>query len=413
MSARSRVRRVPRWAWITVAVTVAAIIAVSVWTFGYAIPTQSASARTVVRTATAALRTMEQTVTATGTAAPAVQDAVDFAVPGTVVSVDVKAGDTVKKGQALAKVDTLQLHAAVLQAQATLAQARVSLASAQGADDGTGAAAARLAAASAAVDVDAQAVAQAKTAMSQATLIAPDAGLVTAVTIAVGDRVSGSGSPGAGGSGSGSSGPAAGGSATAASTGVASGAVTIVGTTAWTVDAAVGETAVSHVSVGEQVELGTADGRALFGVVSSVGLVPSTTTGSAQYPVTITVTGTGAGLFDGVSVTAAIVYQRRTDVLAVPSAAVTTTAGRSTVAVVGTGGAQTVTAVTVGEVAGGYTEITGGVKEGAAVIVASFVPGAGRTGTTTGRGGASRFPGGFTGGGFGGQTRQGTPGGGQ
>ncbi|GAA3758964.1 efflux RND transporter periplasmic adaptor subunit [Microbacterium kribbense] len=404
MSAPTFLSRVPRWTLVTVATAVAAAVVLSIWTFGFLLPGQSTSAATIYRTATASLQTLQKTVAGTGTVAPTVQDSVSFAVAGTVTDVAVKTGATVKKGQTLAKVDTLQLNAALLQAKATLAQAQATLSSAESANGGTAADVARVSAASAAVDVAAAAVTDAQTAMSDATLTAPAAGLITAVTIATGDKISGTSAAGSGsanastgaGTGSGGGAASANGSA-AASSSTHSADFTLVSTDSWTLSVSVGETDITNVAVGDQVDLTDTDGTAYFGTVSQVGDLPSTTSGAAAYPVTIAVTGTGKGLFDGVSLTAAIVYQRRTDVLAVPSAAVTTTGSTSTVQVVGSDGTHTTVTVKVGETAGGYTEITSGIKEGTTVVVASFTP---RTSTHTGQTGTpDRGFGGFSGGG--------------
>lgn len=228
--------------------------------------------------------------------------------------------------------------------------------------------------------------------MDEATLVAPEAGLVTAVGVAVGDKVSAADSSGGADSSasSGASGmPSASSSSSASSSDSSSAAFTIVSTDSWTVDVSVGETDIDNVAKGEQVELTTDDGNQYFGTVSDVGLVPSTTSGSAQYPVGIAITGKGTGLFDGVSVDASIVYERRTDVLAVPSMAVSTSEGKSTVTVVDDDGEQSVTEVTVGETSGQYTEIKSGIDEGTTVLVATFTPSA--TDGSSERGGG-QFP---------------------
>ena len=146
----------------------------------------------------------------------------------------------------------------------------------------------------------------------------------------------------------------------------------------------VGEADVALIEVGDQVELATDDGVAFFGVVSEVGILPSTDTGAAAYPVSIDVTGTAEGLFDGISVTAEIIYERRTDVLTVASAAITTDGETSTVTVITADGAQVVTPVEVGETVGTLTEIVSGIVEGDEVLVATFTPGEGNAGTTEG-----------------------------
>ncbi|WP_382308276.1 efflux RND transporter periplasmic adaptor subunit [Herbiconiux sp. UC225_62] len=336
----------------------------------------------------ASLQTLEKTVDATGTLAPAVDEDVDFAVAGTVTAVNVTAGTTVTAGDVLATVDTLTVQADLLAAQATLATAQATLASAQADDDGTDASAAQIAADEAAVAVAQSAADKAAAAVSGATLTAPVSGLVTAVNLAVGDTVSGSAGSGSGG-GSGADGSDSGTSAQ----------FTIVGTDAWQVSLTVGETDVPNVASGDQVELSTDDGTSFFGTVDSVGLLPSTTSGAAAYPVTVTVTGSPEGLHDGVSVTAKIVYERRTDVLTVPAAAVTTGEdGTTSVTVVDADGAETTKSVTVGETVGTLTEITDGLAEGDLVKVTVFTPsGDGSGGTGTDRGATTgQFPGGGT-----------------
>ncbi|MGA1836100.1 biotin/lipoyl-binding protein [Herbiconiux sp. 11R-BC] len=340
----------------------------------------------------ASLQTMQKTVDGTGTLAPTVNESVDFAVAGTVTAVNVTAGQTVAAGDTLATVDTLTVQADALSAQATLASAAAKLASAEAADDGTDASATTIAADAAAVAVAQAAADKAAAAVADATLTAPVAGLVTAVNLAVGDAVTGSASSSSGGSGTGAAASGTGtGSSSSSST--SSSQFTIVSTDSWTVSLSVGETDVANVKAGDQVELSTTDNTSFFGTVSTVGLLPSTTSGAATYPVTIAVTGTPTGLYDGVSVTASVVYEKRTDVLTVPSAAVTTASdGTTTVTKVDSAGAETTTTVTVGETVGTLTEITAGLAEGDLVKVTVFTPGSGNSGTGTGSG--SGFPGG-------------------
>jgi HlyD family secretion protein len=79
---------------------------------------------------TAAVTTgsVTQTVDASGTIASSAKTDVTFPANGTVAEVDVKAGDTVKQGQVLAKLDTSTLHSDVDTASARLASARQQLA---------------------------------------------------------------------------------------------------------------------------------------------------------------------------------------------------------------------------------------------------------------------------------------------
>jgi len=348
----------------------------------------AAQAVPATRNVAASLETLDRTVETSGVLAPAVQEEANFIASGTVTRVAVDAGDTVEEGQILAVVDTMTVDAELLQARADLADAEAQLVSAQSDDDGSVASAARISAREAAVTVAQQQVESAQEAVDGATLRAPVAGLVTAVSLSVGDVVTGgSSSAGSGAAGSSTAGSGASGQGGATSGGAttdaasASAQFSIVGTDAWEVSVSVGETEVGLIEAGDQVELETADGAPLFGVVDTVGRLPSTSSGSAAFPVTISITGTAEGLFDGMSVTATIVYERRHEVLTVPSAAVSSAAdGTSTVTLIDAEGDASQREVAVGEVSGDLTEITDGLEEGDLVQVTVFTPGEGDSG---------------------------------
>lgn len=410
MSARTFLARFRRRTKIITAAAVLIVVAVAVWVFAFQLPSQNAAAQPITQTAAASLQTLEKTVEVSGTTTPAVQEDVSFEVSGTVTAVNVTAGQTVAAGDVLATVDTLELRADLLEAEATLAEAKSALADAED----SGSSDTRINAASAAVDVAQANVDAANAAMDDANLVAPADGLITGVGIAVGDKVGGSSSsssssgvssPGGASSANGASSSSNSGSSSSSTTSTA--AFTLVSTDSWSVSVSVGETDISNVATGQQVELTTDDGTEYFGVVSEVGLLPSTSSGSAQYPVTVSITGDGDGLFDGVSLTGSIVYKRRTDVLAVPSAAVTTTDGISTVTVIAEDGTRSEVAVEAGETSGAYTEIVSGIAEGDEVLVATFTPGEGNSGTGGfPGGGAGGFPDGDSGRGFPGGTGQ-------
>lgn len=380
--------RVRARTWIVLGAIVVMLAAAITTTLLLVLPTRS-EAQEVTTTATASLETLEQSVEASGTLSPLVTEELSFAASGTVLSVDVVAGQTVEAGDELAAIDTLQATADLLQAEATLADAEAQLASASTSS--------AIAAAQAAVSVAEAAVDDAQDALDGTTLTAPVAGVVTAVGVEVGD-VTGSAS-------------GAGGTSTSAS------AFTIVGQDSWQVDVTVGEAEMALIAVDNQVELSTDDGTAFFGVVSEIGLLPSTTSGSAAYPVTITVTGTADGLYDGIAVTATIIYERRTDVLTIPSAAVSAADdGSTTVLLVQDDGTQVETVVEMGETSGTLVEILSGLAEGDEVVVATFTPGEGNDGQTGVFPGGGTLPDGATlpdGGGFPGGGTEGTfPGGG-
>jgi len=395
----------PRGRALTVGIVAAILVAAGIVCWLVLRPSGDAAAspsiKQVTQTATVGTSTFEKSVSATGSLTPTVDEDVSFAASGTVTSVNVAEGDTVKKGDVLATIDTLQLKADLLSAKADLATAKADLASAEAADDGTDAAEQQVSAKKAAVEVAQSAEDDAEDAMDGATLKAPASGLVTAVNVAKGDAVTGtstgsSGGSGTGagaGSGSGGTGAGTGSSSASSSSSSSSAQFTIVGTSSWEVAVSVGEDDVANVAKGDQVEL-TGDDLTdtVYGTVSSVGLLPSSSSGSVSYPVTVKVTGSPKGLHDGVSVTAKIVYERRTDVLSVPSAAVTTADGVSTVLVVGDDGKTTKTTVTVGETSGQSVEITKGLTEGQKIQYTQTVITPGGTSGRTGNQQNGEFP---------------------
>jgi multidrug efflux pump subunit AcrA (membrane-fusion protein) len=91
----------------------------------------SASAGGVARTATVARGTVQESVSASGNISPDTSDALSFGASGTVTSVKVTVGQTVKAGQLLATLDPAQAEANLQTAEATLASAQSTLAAAE------------------------------------------------------------------------------------------------------------------------------------------------------------------------------------------------------------------------------------------------------------------------------------------
>jgi len=392
------------------AVVVLGLVATGAWWVWWRQPASAEAQGPTTRTVEASLSTMEKTVSGTGTLEPTVQEDVSFAVSGTVTKVKVAAGDTVTKGQVLATVDTLSLDADLLSAKSTLAQAEARLSDAEDAADGSDASDAQVAAAKAQVEVAQAGVDDADAAVDDAVLKAPAAGLVTTADLEVGDVVT-SGSTGSSGGGAQPSSQ----SSTSTTT-TSTGQFVIVGTGAWQVATTVGEADVANVAAGDQVEMTSDDlTDTLYGTVASVGLVSTSTSGVAAYPVVVDVTGDTTTLHDGTSVDVSIIYERRTDVLTVPALAVTTADGASTVTVQATDGTQKKVTVTTGETSGNLVEITDGLAEGDAVVLQTFQAGTGnrqggQNGQTGQLPGGGDFQGGFPGGG---DFQGGFPGGGQ
>jgi macrolide-specific efflux system membrane fusion protein len=379
----------------------------------------------ITQTATASLQTLDKSVSASGAITQAVNETISFEASGTVLSVDVAEGDMVEAGQTLATIDTLRLEAARLEAVAALAQAEATLASAEAAADGSTASDAKIAAAQTQAEVAAANLATAEANMADAVLVAPAAGQITSVSVAVGQTVGSTGTSSGASSASGASGGAGmsmgGASQTAATSSTA--AFTLVGTEAWSIDLAVSDADLALLEIGGQAEI-TVDGvtDTVFGVITSLGRVATTSGGSATFPVVVEVTGQPEGLFDGLSATVELIYERRLDVLTVPLSAVQTVDGVSYVDKI-VDSAVTRTEVSVGETAGSLVEITSGLAEGDQVqitVVATSSSGdSGQSGDMgdqfqIGPGQEGGFPGGAGGGtgGFGGGGTGGFPGGG-
>lgn len=353
---------------------------------------------------TVSTSTVRQTVSATGTLRPARAADLSFTVPGTVTSVSAAVGKVVTKGQVLARVGTDALETAVEAAQAERTAAQEQLDAQEDAD----ASDVQVASAKAQLAQAASSLASAKADLAAGALTSPIAGTVASVDLAVGDTVSGSGVAGAGDGG-------AGGVTTSGdgSTSSSSAQVVVISTDSWLVEAAVGSADLASVKKGLQVEITpTGSSTKAFGVVGSVGIVASSSTsGSATFPVVVRVTGKPKGLYAGGTVTAAIIVKQLSDVLTVPTLALTTTDGKTVVHRV-VGGSDKTVPVTVGESFGATTQVLSGLSNGDQVRVTFQRPGGTGSGGTRGGGGQGGFPGGGQGG-FPGGGQGGLPGGGQ
>ncbi|SEF17267.1 Biotin-lipoyl like [Jiangella alba] len=407
----SRVRLLPKSRRARRATVLLATTAVGVAVAGaaWAVSQDDPAATSSTTTAEATVGTYEETVTSTGTFQPAQTAELSFAVGGEVLSVDVAEGDVVTAGQALATVGTETLEAELDAAEATLDAARERLDSDTDAD----ASDTQLAADEASVAAAESRVAQAEEALADATLTSTIAGTVASVDVAVGDEAGGGSSSSGGGD------PSASASSSSSSSSASGGAqITVITTDAFVVETSVGSADLARLQQGLQAELTPSDGGdVVYGTVSSVGLVATDTgSGSATFPVEIAVTGAVEGVYAGGSADVSIIVEQHADVLTVPSAAVTTTDGATTVTVVADDGSHVETPVEIGTAFGAQTEIVSGIEAGDEVVVP--LP-AGRGGDGEGDIGeppGGRFPGGeFPGGEFpggGGFPGGGLPGGG-
>lgn len=354
--------------------------------FGFSGGSTPAAAATTTRTETIATGTIKQSVSASGTLAPAQDDSLSFSSSGVVTSVSATVGQAVTKGQALATINSASLAATVAQDQATVAsdQAKVD-------DDTTNdVTAAQLAADKAALTAAQNQLVSAQTALAGATLISPIDGVVAAVGLTVGQSVSGSSSGGTG---------ATGGSTTSTTS---SSAIEVISTSSWLVNASVDATSVGLIQANDQAQLTiTGSTAAVFGTISSIAVVSSSTSGTASYPVVIAVTGSPTGLHDGEAVTATLIYKQLTNVIVVPTEALHRSSSGSEYVEKMVNGKAVQTTVVVGIASGTQTQVTSGLVAGDVVQIQQAV----RTGTGTGTGATTRqsgttggFPGGGTGG---------------
>ncbi len=343
--------------------------------------------------------TVKQTVAASGTLSPKHSKTSTFSSSGTVTKVEVEVGDTVHKGDVLAKIGTSDL-------KSSLQIAKASLTAAEDQVDSTTSGTTARTTAEASLTSAQQSYVEAKEALADATLKATMSGVVSSVGYSVGDSV-GSGSSGSSStsSSSGSStglGSTGSGSTGSSSSTSSSSGITVVNTSSWVVNATVSSNELSQLKKGMQATItGTGSSSNVYGTVSSIGVVASSTSsGSAEFPVVIAVTGNPKGLHSGTSVTATITTKQISDALTVPTQAVSTTDGKTTVTV-SKNGKQTVTPVTIGGVYGTSTVVTKGLSSGEQVVVTFRILGLSNStneGTTTRRGQNGEFPGGGSGG---------------
>jgi len=344
--------------------------------------------------ATVSAGPVEQSVNATGTVEPADLADLSFPVSGSVTEVRVSVGQTVTKGQILARLDSTAPARAVDMAKAARDSAAAQLDSAETAAAAANApdtAAATVESARAALAAAADKLTSARNDLASTVLTSPIAGTVATVNLAVGDRVGGGGSTGAAARGSSSSGGS-------------TAQIEVVGTKNWTVSAAVSGTDLNSVTKGLQARF-TATGASspVFGLVDSVGVVASTSSGgSATFPVTIKITGTPPDLHPGETGTVVIVVKSLQNVLTVPTAALRQENGQTVVTKV-VGGRDVTAPVVVGTSYGASTEVTSGLSDGDQVRITFSAP-TNRSGTQRGgnqNGLRGDFGGGFFGGGFG------------
>ncbi|MFL6055565.1 MAG: efflux RND transporter periplasmic adaptor subunit [Actinoallomurus sp.] len=354
--------------------------------------------------------TVVASVSASGTVSSARSRDLSFATSGTVDKINVQVGDKVKKGQVLATVDDAN-------ARDDLEAARAALNAAAAGDTSTASGYSSYVQAKASYN-------SAQRTFDGTELVAPFSGTVVAVNGTVGGSSSGSGgssgssgssgSGGSGGSGTGgSAGGGAGGSAGSggsggsttsggSSSGSGSGFMTIADTSKLMVTGKFTEADVAKLKKGQAatVTFDAVRNAQASGKVTEIDQTATTSNNVVQYGVTVSLNDPPAGLRIGATATVRVTTAQAQDVLYVPTAAVRTAGGRSTVTVL-QGGKQVLRVVQIGVQGDQGTEITSGLKEGDQVLLTLSA--------TAGTGGfpSGRFPGVGGGGGLGGGARVG------
>jgi macrolide-specific efflux system membrane fusion protein len=340
--------------------------------------------------------TIKQTVASSGTLEPASQANLDFGVSGVVTAVDVKAGQEVTAGQVLATVGTTALQADVDAAEAQVQSAEDRLSS----DEASDAETTQIDSDQAAVTSAESSLSSAQTSLTDAALTSTIAGTVASVSLTVGQEVTGSGTSGGGG---GTGAAAASSTATTSSTAQ----VVVISTDSFIVNTTVDDTEIGQIASGDQATITPTGATALdFGTVASIGLIATESSDVATFPVVIDVTGDPTGLFAGSTADVSIIVKQLTDVVEVPTAAITYSSGGQATVTEVKNGKHISEPVTVGQASSGETQITKGVASGDSVLerVVTFKGTPGGTGTGGLGGGFTRGGGGFTGGGGGGFT---------
>lgn len=303
-------------------------------------------------TATATRTDVTSTVSADGTVAPTDSADVSFDTDGIIAEIPVEVGDEVRVGDVLARVSSSTAAARLKSAEASLEAAEDAEDAVDDAEDVTKSDEEREkdeSSARAQVEQAKLSLAEVRDSLSDLTLRAPVAGTVTAINSTVGSSTRGSTDD--------DSGSANGGGDTFA---------TIADMSSWVVDCAFSEADVAKVKEGDEVEItfGSAPNETFTGRVRKIDLSATTSENVTTYGVEVDVLNAPSELRDGASASVTVTTASASDVLAVPTSAVTTDAqGESTVKLV-KDGKSTSRTVQIGIKGDTYTEITSGLRAG-------------------------------------------------
>ncbi|WBC16733.1 efflux RND transporter periplasmic adaptor subunit [Micromonospora sp. WMMA1998] len=337
------------------------------------------------RTAPVSRATVTSAVSVPGSVRSAATASATFATAGPITEIAVAVGDSVKKGQVLARVDASAAKRELAAAEADLDAARDAADRAAETDGPTSQA-------DAAVTQAELKVAAAREKVDGATLTAPIAGTVVAVNGSVGDSGTSAGGASAGGA---TGGGATGAGSTASGSG-GDGLVQIADLTRLEVTAAVPEADATRLKAGMPA---TVSWNALPGTTADATLAaidPNATTANdvVTYGVTLSLKDRPDAARPGQSVQVTVTLDTAENVVAVSTLAVTSAGNRNTVTVLDNGN-PVVRPVEVGLRGDQLVEITSGLTEGDRVVL----PSTGGADPSTGGGRGGPAGGGLTGGG--------------
>jgi len=324
------------------------------------------STKTATRLVSATLGTVSQTVSASGTVQPATSLDINFVNGGVLTAVNVKAGQKVAIGQVLATIDNAKAKVGLESAQANLAAAQQKLDQAKNPtateqNPSPAVDAVAVAQAKAAVNSAALAVSDAQKTLDATTLKAPAAGTLSAVNFAVGQTVGG------GGNSASSSSSSSSGNGSSSSKAFA----TLLDLDHMVVKVGFPEADAGKVAAGQPVTL-TIDslpGERLSGAVESIDTVSTVVSNVVTYNAIISFDSVPSGVKPGMTANVSVVAASKDNVVSVPSAAISTAGGESTVKVRGADGRDEVRTVVTGLKGDGTTEITSGLQEGEQVVM--------------------------------------------
>jgi macrolide-specific efflux system membrane fusion protein len=407
---------------------VAVVLAIAVGAYFLFFQSNSQAASTTRPTVAVARGDVTASVSSSGTVESGQSASPQFETSGTVTAVLVKVGQTVTKNAALARIDSTdakrqvriaqqnQIAAAnsVTAAEETLTEAEDVAASptptpttgqSQGQNQVVSVTSATASLAKARADKE-QADADleaANAAVTATTLRAPIAGTITAINGSVGSNAGGSSSSGSGQSSTGATGGAStGGSSSSSSSSTSTTAATggfmdIANLKAMQVVASFAEADAVKIKVKEAatVVLNADPNTNLSATLTSISPTPVTSNGVVSYSAYFAVSKLPAGTRMGQTANVTVQTAKATNVLFVPSTAVTTTGGTYTVTLPNGGGTKQ---VQIGVRGDSFTQIKSGLNEGDKVELIQGPIGGGTGAGGPGQGAGAGRPGGAPGG---------------